>query len=137
MTDYLTTDTELTSVANAIRTKGGTSEQLVYPTGFVSAIEAIPTGGGGDETLYIFSDVGYLNVGAMVSNIYLSTMSAFYGPGLVAGATVTIYTYGDYVLDTVSGMTSGESIPFTTVSRGNYTFTMPSESVRCLLNYDD
>lgn len=46
MADYLTTDTELTSVANAIRTKGGTSAQLVYPTGFVSAINAIPTGGG-------------------------------------------------------------------------------------------
>jgi hypothetical protein len=42
----LTTDTELTSVANAIRTKGGTSASLVYPAGFVSAIEAIPTGGG-------------------------------------------------------------------------------------------
>lgn len=47
MADYLTTDTELASVANAIRMKGGTSAQLVYPTGFVSAIEAIPTGGGG------------------------------------------------------------------------------------------
>lgn len=44
MADYLTTDTELTSVANAIRTKGGTSASLVYPAGFVSAIEAIPTG---------------------------------------------------------------------------------------------
>ena len=44
MADYLTTDTELTSVANAIRTKGGTSAALVYPAGFVSAIEAIPTG---------------------------------------------------------------------------------------------
>ena len=43
MTDYLTTDTELTSVANAIRTKGGTSAALTYPTGFVSAIEAIST----------------------------------------------------------------------------------------------
>ena len=41
MADYLTTDTELTSVANAIRTKGGTSASLVYPAGFVSAIEAI------------------------------------------------------------------------------------------------
>ena len=50
MADYLTTDTELTSVANAIRTKGGTSEQLVYPTGFVSAIEAIPTGGSSVST---------------------------------------------------------------------------------------
>jgi len=39
-------DTDLTSVANAIRTKGGTSAQLAFPSGFVSAVEAIPTGGG-------------------------------------------------------------------------------------------
>lgn len=45
MADYLTTDTELTSVANAIRTKGGTSASLVYPTGFVTAIQNIPSGG--------------------------------------------------------------------------------------------
>lgn len=38
-------DTDLTSVANAIRTKGGTSAQLAFPAGFVSAIDAIPTGG--------------------------------------------------------------------------------------------
>lgn len=36
--DYLTTNTELTSIANAIRTKGGTSASLVYPAGFVTAI---------------------------------------------------------------------------------------------------
>lgn len=47
MAEYKTTDTELTSIANAIRTKGGTSSSLVYPTGFVSAIGAIPSGGGG------------------------------------------------------------------------------------------
>lgn len=47
MADYLTTDTELASVANAIRTKGGTSSPLVYPAGFINAINAIPTGGGG------------------------------------------------------------------------------------------
>lgn len=50
MADYLTTDTELASVASAIRTKGGTSSPLVYPAGFVNAINAIPTGGGGDVT---------------------------------------------------------------------------------------
>lgn len=49
MANYLTTDTELTSVADAIRAKGGTSAQLTYPTEFVSAIQAIPTGGGSDE----------------------------------------------------------------------------------------
>ena len=132
---YITTDTELTSIANAIRTKGGTSAQLVYPAGFVSAIEAIPTGG--DETLYVFTDSGYLNASAMVNNGYLNAQAVFYDPMLIAGATVTFRTYGDYVLDTVTGMTSGESVPFTTVSRGNYTFTMPSESVYCSLLYDD
>ena len=41
MADYLTTDSELTSIANAIRTKGRTSAALVYPNGFISAIQAI------------------------------------------------------------------------------------------------
>ena len=36
---------DLTSVANAIRTKGGTSDPLAFPNGFVSAVNAIPTGG--------------------------------------------------------------------------------------------
>ena len=44
MANYLTTDTELTGIADAIRTKGGTSASLTYPAGFVSAIENIPTG---------------------------------------------------------------------------------------------
>lgn len=46
MADYLTTDTELTSVADAIREKGGTSAALVWPTGYVDAIGAIESGGG-------------------------------------------------------------------------------------------
>lgn len=46
MANYITTDTELTSVADAIRAKGGTSAPLAFPDGFVSAVEAIPTGGG-------------------------------------------------------------------------------------------
>ena len=47
MTVYLTSDAELTSVADAIRTKRGTAADLVYPTGFITAINAIPTGEGG------------------------------------------------------------------------------------------
>lgn len=45
MADYLVTDTELTDVANAIRTKAGLSETLEFPSEFVSAIANIPTGG--------------------------------------------------------------------------------------------
>ena len=44
---YTTTSTELTSIADAIRAKGGTSAPLVYPAGFVSAINDISAGGGG------------------------------------------------------------------------------------------
>ena len=44
MAEYLTNTADLTAVANAIREKGGTSEQLACPDGFVSAIQAIQTG---------------------------------------------------------------------------------------------
>ena len=44
MAEYLTNTTDLTAVADAIRAKGGTAAQLVYPSGFVSAIQAIQTG---------------------------------------------------------------------------------------------
>ncbi len=41
MADFLTTDTELISIADAIRNKGATTSSLIYPTGFVSAINDI------------------------------------------------------------------------------------------------
>ena len=44
MAEYLTNTTDLTKVASAIREKGGTSDPLVYPGGFVTAIQAIQTG---------------------------------------------------------------------------------------------
>ena len=57
MAEYLTNTTDLTKVAAAIREKGGTSDLLVYPDGFVTAIQAIQTGGTtpgapGDITFY-------------------------------------------------------------------------------------
>lgn len=47
MSNYIVDSVDLTNIANAIRTKGGTSAQLAFPAGFVSAVEAIETGGGG------------------------------------------------------------------------------------------
>lgn len=49
LVDSTQLDADLTSVANAIRTKGGTSASLAFPTDFVSAIAAIPSGGGGGD----------------------------------------------------------------------------------------
>ena len=48
MTDYMTNDTELKAVADAIRAKGGTSGQLAWPDGFADAVSAIQAGGGED-----------------------------------------------------------------------------------------
>lgn len=53
LVDSTQLDADLTSVANAIRTKGGTSASLAFPAGFVSAVEAIPTGGGGDMEAFM------------------------------------------------------------------------------------
>ena len=44
LVDSTQLNADLTSVANAIRTKGGTSAQMAFPNGFVSAVDAIPTG---------------------------------------------------------------------------------------------
>ena len=46
MSNYIASDTDLTAVADAIRTKGNTQAALEFPSGFVSAIGNIPTGGG-------------------------------------------------------------------------------------------
>ena len=39
--DYITTDTDLTAIADAIRVKGGTADPLAFPDGFVTAIQNI------------------------------------------------------------------------------------------------
>lgn len=96
-------------------------------------------GGGGAEKLYILVDVtGMLSSQVVIGAYgYLTTRVAYYGGDLVQGVSVTLYTYGDYILDTITGETSGNTIPYTTVTRGTYTFTMPNESVHCSLLYDD
>lgn len=38
MADYLTTDTEITSIANALRTASRTSDSIVYPNGFLNLL---------------------------------------------------------------------------------------------------
>ena len=53
LVDSTQLDADLTSVANAIRTKGGTSASLAFPADFVQAIGDIPSGGGNQE-LYDF-----------------------------------------------------------------------------------
>lgn len=46
--EYLVNSDDLTAVADAIRTKGGTSDALTFPGGFVDAVGAIQAGEGGN-----------------------------------------------------------------------------------------
>ena len=59
MAEYLTNTTDLTKVAAAIREKGGTSDPLVYPDGFVTAIGNIQTGGA--TTLIAPNDITFFD----------------------------------------------------------------------------
>ena len=73
MPNYIVQGSDLSSVANAIRTKGNTSEQLAFPTDFVSAIEALPSGSG--STLSLIGSGTYTllsNAGTMVIPVSLT-----------------------------------------------------------------
>ena len=83
--EYIVNSNDLTSVANAIRTKGETSAPLAFPNGFVSAIEDIPTGGGGAE-------VQPLNV--MENGTYTAPEGTAYSPVVV---NVPIPNPSDYI----------------------------------------
>lgn len=74
LVDSTQLDADLTSVANAIRTKGGTSADLAFPSGFVSAVEAIPTGGGDD-----YEDFTAGNIQAIVSHGTEWIQTDYYG----------------------------------------------------------
>ena len=63
-------DASLSSVADAIRSKGGTSDALVFPDGFVTAIHAIQAGGGVSEPATI-SGINLHNTETDIPNTYL------------------------------------------------------------------
>lgn len=56
--NYLATNTDFTSVANAIRTKGRTNTSLSFPSGWISAINNIPTIFSSDAILVVTVQTG-------------------------------------------------------------------------------
>ena len=57
--EYLVNSADLTAVADAIREKGGTADELVFPAGFINAVEAIQSGGGGSAPSTEECDVNF------------------------------------------------------------------------------
>lgn len=85
LVDSTQLDADLTSVANAIRTKGGTSAQMAFPAGFVSAVNAIPTGSGYtiDQLLTAdFSGEITTNATGIFGLLEDSNITGFYAPNV-------------------------------------------------------
>lgn len=97
MAEYLTNTTDLTKVAAAIREKGGTSDPLVYPDGFVTAIQAIQTG---VELKIIVSVTSGAAVTATKGSLSVS------GTSVNGTCTLTVPEAGTWSVKAINGQTS-------------------------------
>ena len=80
LVDSTQLDSDLTSVADAIRAKSGGSSQLAFPAGFVSEIQAIPSG----QIMYYTSR-------------YMPYVKDFYLPALYQGLSFGWYQNATYM----------------------------------------
>lgn len=115
MAEYLTNTTDLTKVASAIREKGGTSDSLAYPDGFVTAIQAIQTG---TELQIIVTVKSGATVTATKGSLSVS------GTSVNGTCTLTVPEAGTWsVKATLSGQTSNtKNITFTDSYTTSLTF---------------
>ena len=101
MSNYIVSDTSLGSVADAIRTKGGTSAPLTYPQGFIDAVNAIS--GGGDEPI---PDDGKTRIWIHIAEGTPDNRLTFYLRFTASTANNTTVDWGDGVSETLGGTTA-------------------------------
>ena len=99
--EYLVNSADMTAVADAIRAKGGTSDALAFPDGFVSAVQGIQAGAGGnavqigqDTPLNILKLFHALETGNCVTGEF--TLSSY-----LPGTPTLLFSTG---LETVKGL---------------------------------
>ena len=99
MAEYLTNTADLTAVADAIRAKGGTSAQLAFPDGFVSAVQAIE--GAPDLQIVVTASAGVTVTATKGSKTVSGTADAS------GNCTLTVNETGTWtVAATAGGVTS-------------------------------
>lgn len=127
MSNYIVSDTSLGSVADAIRTKGGTSAPLEYPQGFIDAIDDIQTGGG-DEPV---PDDGKTRIWIHIAEGTPDNCLTFYLRFTAFVANNTTVDWGDGTVETL-GSTTATNYPHKYAEGGDYVITMTvnSETIR-------
>lgn len=81
MAVYRTQDTDLTSIAAAIRTKTGDSGSLVYPAGFVSAINGIASNCNATAGDILSGKIGFTANGKVTGTIASKAAATYYTSG--------------------------------------------------------
>lgn len=122
MSNYIVSDTSLGSVADAIRTKGGTSAPLTYPQGFIDAIDAIETGGsgGGDTPI---PDDGKTRIFISIAEETPDNRLTFYLRFTASVANNTTVDWGDGTSETL-GSTTATNYSHKYSQGGDYVITM-------------
>ena len=99
MADYIVTSGELTTVANAIRAKNGTSSSLSWPDGFVSGIGS--GSGGGGESDFSTAEVTVNSSTSLMYKLELSNYYDYENTGIMSPSIASGDIDGSIILNTI------------------------------------
>lgn len=128
---YITTDEELTSIADAIRSKGGTSAQLVYPTGFITAIGNISTGSGTVQSSksYTVSDSGSATISPDTGYDTMAAVALTVPSGSAGTPTATKGSVSNHTISVTPSVTNTSGYITGSTKTGTAVFVSASELV--------
>lgn len=123
MANYIVSDTDMKTVADAIRQKSGSSETMTFPAEFASQIQSIPTGDGGETFMSATLDLSTM----LLSNFSMGydDIVTAHGNNKVVKCNISYYsptgrletTIAD--LRTVNESSGGEYVSFDALMHAN------------------